>query len=59
MNSKTKNKEYLGDINYFLEQRNMENMREVEKKDAQKHAPKKKVIKLLEDQKKEKHCRIN
>ena len=24
-------KEYLGDINYFLEQRNMENMREVEK----------------------------
>jgi ATP-binding cassette subfamily F protein 3 len=32
MNSKTKNKEYLGDINYFLEQRNMENMREVEKK---------------------------
>jgi ATP-binding cassette subfamily F protein 3 len=31
-NSKIKNKEYLGDINYFLEQRNMENMREVEKK---------------------------
>ena len=26
-------KEYLGDINFFLEQRNMENMREVEKKD--------------------------
>ena len=26
-------KEYLGDINYFLEQRNLENMREVEKKD--------------------------
>jgi ATP-binding cassette subfamily F protein 3 len=25
-------REYLGDINYFLEQRNMENMREVEKK---------------------------
>ena len=25
-------KEYLGDINYFLEQRNLENMREVEKK---------------------------
>jgi ATP-binding cassette, subfamily F, member 3 len=27
-------KEYLGDINYFLEQRNLENMREVEKKDS-------------------------
>jgi ATP-binding cassette subfamily F protein 3 len=27
-------KEYLGDINYFLEQRNLDNMREVEKKDA-------------------------
>ncbi len=25
-------REYLGDVNYFLEQRNMENMREVEKK---------------------------
>jgi ATP-binding cassette subfamily F protein 3 len=25
-------KEYLGDINFFLEQRNMENMREIEKK---------------------------
>lgn len=25
-------KEYLGDINFFLEQRNLENMREVEKK---------------------------
>jgi ATP-binding cassette subfamily F protein 3 len=29
-------KEYLGDINYFLEQRNLENMREVEKKDIDK-----------------------
>lgn len=29
-------KEYLGDINFFLEQRNLENMREVEKKDTQK-----------------------
>jgi ATP-binding cassette, subfamily F, member 3 len=28
-------KEYLGDINYFLEQRNLENMREVEKKDIE------------------------
>jgi ATP-binding cassette, subfamily F, member 3 len=31
-------KEYLGDINYFLEQRNLENMREVEKKDIDKTA---------------------
>ena len=30
-------KEYLGDINYFLEQRNLENMREVEKKDSIKY----------------------
>ena len=29
-------KEYLGDINYFLEMRNLENMREVEKKDIAK-----------------------
>ncbi len=29
-------KEYLGDINFFLEQRNMENMREVEKRDVRK-----------------------
>ncbi len=29
-------KEYLGDINFFLEQRNLENMREVEKKDTAK-----------------------
>ena len=29
-------KEYLGDVNYFLEQRNLENMREVEKKDIEK-----------------------
>lgn len=27
-------KEYLGDINFFLEQRNLENMREVEKKEV-------------------------
>lgn len=27
-------REYLGDINFFLEQRNLENMREVEKKDV-------------------------
>jgi ATP-binding cassette subfamily F protein 3 len=46
-------KEYLGDINYFLEQRNMENMREVEKKDAQKGtSPKESNKASYEDQKK-------
>ena len=46
-------KEYLGDINYFLEQRNMENMREVEKKDAEKaSAPKESNKSSYEDQKK-------
>ncbi|TRW25207.1 ABC-F family ATP-binding cassette domain-containing protein [Flavobacterium zepuense] len=33
-------REYLGDINFYLEQRNMQNMREVEKKDVVKDAPK-------------------
>ena len=49
-------KEYLGDINYFLEQRNLENMREVEKKDATKTETKaNKDTKLsYEDQKKSK-----
>jgi ATP-binding cassette subfamily F protein 3 len=46
-------KEYLGDINYFLEQRNLENMREVEKKDiAKKEAPKETSKLSYEDQKK-------
>ena len=52
-------KEYLGDINYFLEQRNLENMREVEKKDIAKNevttasnAENKKIS--YEDQKKNK-----
>ena len=31
-------KEYLGDINFFLEQRNAQNMREIEKKDDVKPA---------------------
>ncbi len=46
-------REYLGDINFFLEQRNMENMREVEKRDIiKKEAP---VVKTsYEDQKKNK-----
>ena len=48
-------KEYLGDINFFLEQRNMENMREVEKKDvAKKEAPKEDKKVSYEDQKKSK-----
>jgi len=47
--------EYLGDINYYLEQRNMQNMREVEKKDVVKEVPKEtnKAV-SYEDQKKNK-----
>ncbi len=48
-------KEYLGDINYFLEMRNLENMREVEKKDIIKKELPKEVSKIsYEDQKKSK-----
>ena len=48
-------KEYLGDINFFLEQRNLENMREVEKKDiAKKENPKENNKASYEDQKKNK-----
>ncbi|MFT3793338.1 ABC-F family ATP-binding cassette domain-containing protein [Flavobacterium sp.] len=48
-------KEYLGDINFFLEQRNLENMREVEKKDVvKKEAPKEQPKLSYEDQKKNK-----
>ena len=48
-------KEYLGDINYFLEQRNLENMREVEKKDvAKKEVVVAKQSLSYEDQKKSK-----
>ncbi len=46
-------KEYLGDVNYFLEQRNLENMREVEKKDLTKKETSKDKSKVAyEDQKK-------
>lgn len=46
-------KEYLGDVNFFLEQRNLENMREVEKKDAvQKAQPQTNAKLSYEDQKK-------
>ncbi|RAR71571.1 ABC-F family ATP-binding cassette domain-containing protein [Flavobacterium aciduliphilum] len=48
-------KEYLGDINFFLEQRNLQNMREVEKKEVVKKEAPKEVTKLsYEDQKKTK-----
>jgi ATP-binding cassette subfamily F protein 3 len=48
-------REYLGDINFFLEQRNMENMREVEKKEIVKKEAVKPEAKLsYEDQKKQK-----
>ena len=57
-------KEYLGDINFFLEQRNLENMREVEKKDVDKQASTKDNAKSkasYEDQKKHKalHNRLS
>lgn len=48
-------KEYLGDINFFLEQRNLENMREVEKKEVVKKEVVKEVAKVsYVDQKKSK-----
>lgn len=48
-------KEYLGDINFFLEQRNLENMREVEKKDVVKKEVNSSNHKVsYEDQKKNK-----
>ncbi|WP_264512619.1 ribosomal protection-like ABC-F family protein [Flavobacterium sp. N1719] len=56
----TKIREYLGDINFFLEQRNAQNMREFEQKDMvkveSKPAPETKAVKSLsyEDQKKAK-----
>ncbi|MEN9335465.1 MAG: putative transporter ATP-binding protein YheS [Bacteroidota bacterium] len=39
----TKIREYLGDINFFLEQRNAQNMREFEQKDNGKAEPKKEI----------------
>jgi ATP-binding cassette subfamily F protein 3 len=49
-------KEYLGDINFFLEQRNAVNMREIEKKDVVVNANSNKETKNIsyEDQKKSK-----
>ncbi|WP_116789462.1 ABC-F family ATP-binding cassette domain-containing protein [Flavobacterium psychrotrophum] len=46
-------REYLGDINYYLEQRNMQNMREVEKRDVKPQAVKEvKAPVSFDDQKK-------
>ncbi|UOK42669.1 MULTISPECIES: ABC-F family ATP-binding cassette domain-containing protein [Flavobacterium] len=47
-------KEYLGDINFFLEQRKLENMREVEKKDVVKETQKQDKSLSYEEQKKNK-----
>ncbi len=45
-------KEYLGDIDFYLEQRNVLNLREVEKRNVVKEAPKEKKQQSYEDQKK-------
>jgi len=45
-------KEYLGDIDYYLDQRKVENLREVEKRTVVKEAPKAKKQQSYEDQKK-------
>ncbi|MHA3787666.1 ABC-F family ATP-binding cassette domain-containing protein [Flavobacterium hauense] len=48
-------REYLGDINFYLEQRNMQNMREVEKRDViAKETPKENKQVSYQDQKKNK-----
>lgn len=49
-------REYLGDINFYLEQRNLQNMREVEKRDVVKETPKEapKAALSYEEQKKNK-----
>ncbi|RZJ73488.1 ATP-binding cassette domain-containing protein [Flavobacterium sp.] len=47
-------KQYLGDINFFLEQRNVENMREVEKRDVAKKEAKEAPKLSQDDQKKNK-----
>ncbi|APY10291.1 glycosyl transferase family 2 [Seonamhaeicola sp. S2-3] len=45
-------KEYLGDIDYYLEQRKVESLREVEKRTVVKETPKKKKQQSYEEQKK-------
>jgi len=44
-------KEYLGDIDYYLDQRNVESLREVEKRTIVKEKPKEKKKQSYEDQK--------
>lgn len=44
-------KEYLGDIDYYLEQRNVDSLREVEKRTVIKEAPKKSNKQSYDDQK--------
>ena len=45
-------KEYLGDIDYYLEERKVENLREVEKRDVVKQVPKEDKKQSYEEQKK-------
>lgn len=45
-------KEYLGDIDFYLEQRNIDNLREIEKKDVEKAQPKETNKQPYEDQRK-------
>jgi ATP-binding cassette subfamily F protein 3 len=45
-------KEYLGDIDYYLEQRKVESLREVEKRTVAKEEPKKRRNQSYEEQKK-------
>jgi ATP-binding cassette subfamily F protein 3 len=45
-------KEYLGDIDYYLDARKVDNLREVEKRTVVKQSPKEKKQKSYEDQKK-------
>jgi len=47
-------REYLGDINFYLEQRNMQNMREVEKRDVKEKVKEIKKPVSFEEQKKNK-----
>ncbi len=47
-------KKYLGDVDYYLEQRNVENLREVEKRTVIKNQPKETPKQTYEDQKKQK-----
>ena len=47
----SKIKEYLGDIDYYLDQRNLENLREAEKRTVVKETPKKSNKESYEDQK--------